>query len=154
VSDARKSIIIAVIVGGLAILVLVIGVAAPGGGRLGGWQKSLAGIGAPAPLDARTLRVASGRCTVTRTAIVVPAGCALRVVSFGGALTFGPAVKRITITAVSAAVTLKATVEGTTVFKNLEPGAKASLTFGTSGGSFEIGCTATIGTGCILEVGS
>lgn len=152
-SSDRKPIVIAIILVVVAIVILVVGIALPANGRSPGQLMTLLkSFGAAPTLTAEDVVVTGPSCTFGAKSVTLTGECVITVTKFGGGLYLGPAVKSAHLTPVGYPLAMTLRVQGTVVEQQLDPGKRASLTFGTGGGSVHLTCLAPAAASCVITL--
>ena len=141
----KKPFIIVGVVGAIAVLIMVAGIALGGGTTIGdgGWQDRLSGVHRAASLSPQDFTVTSGNCQVAAEIDVI-GECTLTVGS-SGLFAFGSATRRATVTIPSSpppvpAVAVHTVVEDVTVARTMHPADTVDVVFGRSGGTLQLTC--------------
>lgn len=155
-SQTRKPIVLAVVIGVVVLLVFGLGVGLGGRGSAGssGWLDRLGGLGAAADLDLADVTAGPG-CAVDAGEVTFTQGCVLQVAARGGGLSVSSPVRRASLTNVgTAVVSLSLDVEDKEISRKVEPGPDGSVdvTFGPDGGQLGLSCLAPLGSSCSVRL--
>jgi hypothetical protein len=151
--DARKPIIVTVVIGVVVVLVFALGVGFGGGGDAGGsrgWQDRLAGIGGAGELAAEDVALGAG-CQRDGAAIRFSGECAITVAPRGGGLALASPVRRAELTIGDEPIRLRLVLEGQVISQDVDPGDVQRLTFGPKGGTLTLACGTLVGP-CVVAL--
>ncbi len=152
--DARKPVIVAIVVGIVVVLVFALGIGFGGGGDADGsrgWQDRLAAIGGAGQLSVEDVMLGSG-CDADGAAVRFAGECAITVAPRGGGLSLASPVRRAELRNGAEPIRLTLVLEGQVISQEVDPGDEQRLTFGPEGGTLTLTCAAFLNP-CAVALG-
>lgn len=143
--DARKPIIVTIVIAAVVVLLFLLGVGLGGGDAEGAaaWKDRLAGFGGAAALAPEDVTLGPG-CGRDGAAIVFTQECAITVAPRGGGLSLSSPVRSAVLTNGDKSIRLRLVLEGQDIAQDVDPDGRQSLTFGPEGGTLTLTCAVAL----------